>query len=321
MKYNKKTILVSGASGIVGYGVLKSLQQIEGLKLIGTSIYETSPANYFSDIFEIAPNTNSNDYFDWLLNIIDKYQIDMIIPTIEIDMIAWNKNRDLLEKRTNVLLNNKTLIELCEDKWLFYKELEKNNSKYAIPTYLSVPENIKFPFLIKPKRGFASQGIIIIKDEQTLEQNLDKIGTTHMVQPIIGSIDEEYTVSAFFDKESKLLAFMSLKRKLSKEGYTEIAQTIEIDGIKTALIELAEIFKPVGPTNFQFRKDNNYLKLLEINPRISSATSIRAAFNYNESKMSIDYFLNNIIPTQPIIKKGKSIRYTEDIIIYDSNNI
>jgi carbamoyl-phosphate synthase large subunit len=57
--------------------------------------------------------------------------------------------------------------------------------------------------------------------------------------------------------------------------------------------------------------------LLEINPRISSSTSIRTKFGYNEALMSVDYFLNGIIPTQPKIQKGKAIRYTEDLIIYE----
>jgi carbamoyl-phosphate synthase large subunit len=80
---------------------------------------------------------------------------------------------------------------------------------------------------------------------------------------------------------------------------------------------MAEVFKPIGPTNFQFRTDGEVLKLLEINPRISSATSIRASLGYNESVMSINYFLNNQIPTKmdksKIINK-RAIRYLEDYI-------
>ena len=54
---DKTTILVSGASGIVGYGILRSLKNA-GCTLIGTTIYEESPADCFSDIVEIAPKTS-----------------------------------------------------------------------------------------------------------------------------------------------------------------------------------------------------------------------------------------------------------------------
>ena len=112
-----------------------------------------------------------------------------------------------------------------------------------------------------------------------------------------------------------------MKRKLSKQGYTELAQVVCEPELKDIINKLAKIFKPIGATNFQFRKHFGKWKLLEINPRISSSTSLKTAFGYNECKMSIDYFLNNKDINQPVIKQGSAIRYTEDYIIYDSNNI
>lgn len=322
--YTEKTILVSGASGIVGYGILKSLRQSkEKYRLIGTTIYEDSAAQGFCDIFEKAPITSDKSYIPWLKDIIKKYDVDMIIPSIEIDMFAWNKHRKVLEETgCFVMLNSSSLINLCADKWLFFQELEKNNSKYQIPTSLDPDQrDLSFPLILKPRRGFASQGIVIAKDKEIYELHRSEIGEKLMVQPLIGNSDEEYTISAFFDNESKLCCYMPLKRKLSKEGFTETARTVEIEGIEEAFLELAEIFKPIGPTNFQFRKDENGLKLLEINPRISSATSIRTAFGYNESVMAVEYFLDGKKITQPIIKTGCAVRYTEDMIYYDSSNI
>ena len=49
-----KTILVSGASGIVGYGILRSLTGL-GYRIIGTTIYKSSPADCFADIVEKPP--------------------------------------------------------------------------------------------------------------------------------------------------------------------------------------------------------------------------------------------------------------------------
>ena len=317
-----RTILVSGASGIVGYGILKSLREIKDIKLIGTTIYEDSIAPVFSDIVKIVPKTCEDNYIESLIKIIQKYNVDMIIPSIEADMFKWNDERKIIKETGCIpLLNNSNLINLCKDKWLFYQELSKHNKNYVIPTYMSVPDNIKYPVILKPRRGYASQGMVIINNEEELAIHKSKIGDTHILQPLIGSLDSEYTTSTFFDTDSNLKAYMTLRRKLSKQGYTETAETVDIHNIKEVLTNLANIFKPTGPTNFQFRLENNELKLLEINPRISSATSIRAAFGYNESKMSIDYFLDKKEILQPELKKGKAIRYIEDYIEYDRNNI
>ncbi|WP_319543110.1 ATP-grasp domain-containing protein [uncultured Pseudodesulfovibrio sp.] len=318
------TIFVSGASGIVGYGILKALKKYnQDIILVGATVHEESVAPAFCHIFEKAPYTSDETYFEWLADVIKKHQVDLLIPSIESDVFAWNQNREFFaELGVCPLLNGNRLITLCKDKWHFYQELEEHNSPYAINTSLEFDSDINsFPLLLKPRRGYASQGIVVVEDTEELTKYRDEIGANLVIQPIVGNVEEEYTTSAFFDSSSTLCAHMTLRRKLSKQGFTEIAYTVELPTLPTVLQELADIFKPVGPTNFQFRIEGEQLKLLEINPRISSATSIRTAFGYNESQMSVEYFLYGEKPTQPEMRTGRSVRYTEDIVFYDRTDI
>ena len=125
-----------------------------------------------SDNFEIAPLSSYEGYIDWLCNIIEKYDVDMIIPGIEIDVATWNDNRARIEKSgAFALLNNSDLIKLCSDKWLFYNELVKNKMEYAIPSSLStdfdfIVSMYKLPFLVKPRSGSASANIRKIKNRK-----------------------------------------------------------------------------------------------------------------------------------------------------------
>lgn len=317
------TILVSGASGIIGYGILRSLKMAgKPFKLISSTIYDDSVANGFSDIFELAPLTSDPNYIEWLLGIIDRHNVDIIFPGIEADMYKWAENEEILRKsRAKVVLNNLSLISLCNDKWLFYQKLMEMGSAYKIDTYLNndfdfAVNTVDIPFLLKPRRGHGSKGIVMVDNEETFLQYKGSIGSNLMVQPIVGNNDEEFTTSAFCDGEGGYFALMTLRRKLSSNGYTEKAEVVAIKGMEEAVKSLCEIFKPIGPTNFQFRQDKTGLKLLEINPRISSSTSLRAAFGYNEALMAVDYFINNKNPEQPIIRQGKAVRYVEDFIFY-----
>jgi len=317
--YKKKTILVSGASGIVGYGILRSLRKSEeSYILIGTTIHDFSVAPAFCDVFEKALPTNHPDYINWFRNTIKKHSVDMIIPGIESDVFKWNQEREQLSLTgTLPLLNNSELIKLCYDKWLFYEQLIIENKNFAIPTLIDGNfSSFSVPFLLKPKKGYGSKGIIRINNEKEFEAHKDKIGKEYIMQPIIGTEEEEYTVSAFFDKASQLNDYFSLKRKLSGDGFTLEAQVVDFN-FENILLSLAKVFKPVGPTNFQFRIDGENVKLLEINPRISSATSIRSSFGYNESVMSVNYFLENRLPQKldksKIINK-RAVRYMEDYI-------
>ena len=124
-------------------------------------------------------------------------------------------------------------------------------------------------------------------------------------------------MSAFCDGHGGYSAFMALRRKLSKDGFTEKAEVVDQAEFSEAITDLCRAFAPIGPTNFQFRKTDHGLKLLEINPRISSSTSIRAAFGYNEALMAVDMAVENRMPVQPDIKRGRAVRYTEDFIFHD----
>lgn len=319
-----KTILVSGASGIIGYGILRSLRlSSEPYKLIGTTIYADSAAEGFCDVFEQAVPTDQPHYIDWLLGIIKKHRVDLIIPGIEADLYSWSKHHELIESSgCRVVMNTFSLISLCFDKWHFYEKLKDESMPYSIPTtliadYDSLVSQFGLPFILKPRCGHGSKGIVRVSSREIFDQHREAIGEKLMVQPIIGNDNEEYTTSAFCDGKGGFMAYMTLKRKLSKDGYTDKAEVTDLDGVEEALHALCSIFKPLGPTNFQFRKDDTGIKLLEINPRISSSTSIRAKFGYNESVMAVDFFLEGKSVVQPQIRKGKAIRYLEDLIIYE----
>ena len=318
-----KKILVSGASGIVGYGILRSLRTSGlSLQLIGSTIYDDSVAQGFCDIFEKAPSTSDDSYLDWLLGAIKRHRIDLLIAGIEADMYRWTECKSQIEAAgAKIAMNTVDLIEQCRDKWNFYTTLQAANSPFAIETEMSPDFNFlqrKFglPFLLKPRKGFGSKGIVRIDSEDFFLKHRDSIGSVLMAQPIVGNDNEEYTTSAFGDGQGNFYCMMTMKRKLSRDGFTDKAEVADVPGMEKAIHTLCKMFKPVGPTNFQFRLEGEQLKLLEINPRISSSTSIRTAFGYNESKMTVEYYLANKIPEQPAIKRGRAVRYVDDFIFY-----
>ncbi len=317
------TIMVTAASGIIGYGIIRNLAKT-GYRVIGTTIYETSPADCFADCVEIVPRADDEKYIEAILRIIREQKVDILIPGHEAELFVLNRHRQVI-KGTGVvlLLNNSELIDLCKDKWLFFCELEKRKVKCRIKTSISREDIMKMdvPIVVKPRRGSGSKGFKVIKSIDELYELIIKLDEGYIFQQYVGSEDEEYSVSAFFDNSSYCKAKMAIKRRLSKDGYTEIAESVHAELFDNDIVELAEILKPIGPTNFQFRRVGDSNKLLEINPRISSSTSIRAKFGYNECAMAVDYFLYGKEIVQPCIKKGKAIRYIEDYLMYDGNNI
>lgn len=321
-----KKILVSGASGIVGYGILRSLKKADpSLLLIGSSIYHDSVAQGFCDIFELAPPTNDAGYVAWLCATISKHQVDLIIPGIEIDLYKWIDHLPEIERHgARAVMNRQELVRLCKDKWIFYEALRAAEMPWAIESTLDnsfeqLESWFSLPFLLKPRRGFGSKGIVRVDSAATFEPYRQDIGPLLMAQPIVGDDDNEFTTSAFCDGRGGYHASMTLRRKLSKDGFTDRAEVVAGDQFNDALSSLCQRFSPVGPTNFQFRTGADGVKLLEINPRVSSSTSIRTAFGYNESAMAVEFFLLGKPPVPPVIRGGHAVRYIEEHIFYDDS--
>lgn len=318
----KNRIFVSGASGVVGYGILKSLESSD-YKLYSSSIYPESIANYLSQEFALAPATNEENYSLWLNSFLRSNQIDLAFAGIDIDMHYWSENRALFDNNNcKVVLNNKDIINLCQDKWLFYKRLEQTNcAKYLISTtiesnYKTLIDQLGEVLIVKPRKGFGSKGVNLVKSEKEFRAvSFDP--KKLIVQPRVGNDQEEYTIAAFGDGLGSYFNMFSMKRKLATGGYTEEAQVVQNDVFEEAVSIFCDELKPIGPTNFQFRLENGIPKLLEINPRLSSSSSIRAKFGYNEAEMCVDFFLKEKSPRLGNVKKGKAMRYIDERIILE----
>ena len=315
--------MVSSAGGLIGYGILRSIRMSDTpYNLIGTSLYCDSVASGFCDVFIQSPKVSSDGYIDWLVRMIEDYKVDLLIPSFEDDVRALSNNIDQISQTgVRVVLNKPELISLCADKWRFFQVLKKQGSPHLIPTSLSADydelvHEFSLPLLLKPRRGSASEGIVKVRGEEVFQDHKRNIGRHLLAQPYIGTDDQEFTTSCFGDGEGGFSAIMTLKRNLSRQGYTQKAEVFNDEAITETVMALCEILKPIGPTNFQFRLHKGKYYLLEVNPRISSSTSIRSSFGYNESVMALDYYLNGTLPEQPQITKGKAVRYVEDFIFH-----
>lgn len=318
-----KKIMVSGASGVVGYSCLKALKNVKQYYLIGTSIYDSDVAKKYSDEFFMAPLTESAYYCDWLEKMIKEQGIELLIPGIEADVYKWNEIREKIEEwGAKIVLNSKQLIGLCQDKWFFYEEIKKLDEEVWIPSilqcdnYYDAKKVLGPHMVVKPRKGYGSIGLHYISDEK--EFVFYKSADSVIQKKIFG---EEYTIGAFYDKESNLCNYISLERKLGRGGFTEYAKTKEHPKLKSIISELGKELGAIGITNFQFIDDEGNLKLLEINPRISSSTSMRALLGYNECDMGARFALYGELPGNIKVKSGRVVRYVEEIAVYDRDYI
>lgn len=311
-------VLVTGVGAIIGYGVIKSLRKSKyDVQIIGMDIYDDAIGRHWCDHFVQAVPANAPHYPEYVRSLVDGYNIDLIIPGIEQDGFRLAKESAQFHNlNVKLALNRHDLIDIAADKWLTFLELKQHDFP-TIPTriegeFTELSAALKLPMLLKPRRSYASKGIQKIYSQTDFEYWKTKLEDNFMVQEIVGSDDEEFTVGAFGLGDGTISQQITFQRKLSGEGATAKAKIIQHFELEKQVEQLAQIFRPIGPTNFQYRKHNGQFLLLEINPRISSSTSLRSAFGYNEAEMCIEYFLEDKIPGQRELKAGWAQRYIED---------
>lgn len=317
-------ILVTGVGAIIGYGIIGSLRRNRfPCHIVGMDIYPDAVGQHWCDEFVQAILAYSDEYVDFITKIMDDYRIDLVFFGTEQEIYKLDSERerlrpDILKK---LVLNQTELLALSQDKWKTHLFLEENHI-HCIPTkiegsYEELSEELGNPFLFKPRASYASKGIMKIECQEDLAYIRRKTNAQNfMVQKIVGDNEHEYTVGVFGLGDGTFQNSIALRRKLSPEGSTVKAERVEIKALNTEVERLVRCMKPVGPTNLQFRLEQDKFLLLEVNPRISSSTSIRMELGYNESEMCLEYFLNGQSPTLVIPKDGRAVRYIQDMVTF-----
>lgn len=315
-------VLVTGVGAIIGYGVVNSLRKsCYNTYIVGIDIYDDAVGQYWCDTFVQAIPSKDSLYINFIFNLIKKHDIDLVIFGTEQEMHKISENISLKNwGKCKFVLNRKEVIALSEDKWETFRYL-RNNRLLAIDSMITcnfeqAKEKWGVPFLLKPRRSYASKGIVKINNKTEFEFYKRAAAANFMVQEIVGDNDHEYTAGIFGFGNGEYIGPIIFERTLSGEGATAKAKVVDIPQLTEEIDTLTKLLRPDGPTNYQFRLSKGQYLLLEINPRISSSTSLRTVFGFNEAEMCITYYLRDEKIVPPQIKFGSASRYVADWVTY-----
>lgn len=321
----KIKVLVLGVGGNVSQGIIKALRHINGLniEIIGACISENSVGLYLCDKGYISPYANDENFMNWLIDICNCENIDIVMSGVEENIQAILKDYiEFSEKTTakfvsssyeNVLIGN--------NKFLTCDWLKKNNCNYPKYCLYSNDKEVKnlinlvnFPLILKPINGKGSKNVFIIKSFEDFPKKIND--ENYILQECVGDENSEYTVGCYGDKKGKLVDLIIMKRKLLN-GTTVWAKVVDDEEIKAETIKICNKFKPIGPLNIQYRKSKyNIAVCFEMNVRFSGTTPMRSKFGFKDVEAMIrEYVLNEDIKDCFKVKKGEVFRYTNELYL------
>ena len=311
-------ILGVGAAG-VGEQIIKSLklQNIHDIKIIGSDINPNSYGRALVDKFYEVPVATSNNYLKVLEDIIEENNINFIFPGSDPDMMFLSKNRNHFHKKNVGLgINSDEVINLCKNKFLTYEALSELD--IHIPQYKRIltQEDINdidfFPLILKPNTGSGgSAGVNIAFDKRETELYVELMlnqGIDIIAQSYEGNKESEFTIGVSASEKGKILGSICLKRdltssislykKFSKDSTDYVISSgisqgwiCHEDNLQSQAEKIAECINSRGPLNVQGREVDGKLLLMEINPRLSGTSYMRALAGYNEPISMLENFL------------------------------
>lgn len=252
------------------------------LKLIGADMSETAPALYFMDQKYIVPRISSPDYVNAILQICQKDNVDLIIPTIDTELLILAETKDYIEANSNarVLVSDLDKIQICRDKIKTYEFLTSNG--FLAPKLITDQEletyHYQLPLFIKPLDGSSSINAFKINTEDELH-----FFKNYISKPIIQEFVEgpEYTVDVFCDFDRNVIS-ITPRRRIATRGGEILKGRIEKDPeIIDSVKQLMNTFGLIGHITVQLIKTSNGIQYIEINPRFGGGApmSIKAGAN------------------------------------------
>ncbi|WP_186429900.1 ATP-grasp domain-containing protein [Clostridium sp. BSD9I1] len=298
----------------------KRIQLIKYLKksckVFGTDCGEVAPAIYFVDKFFKVPKYNEHGYIDSLINICIEENIDMVIPLYEKEYKLLCENRyKFTEVGTKLLLSDLEVINTFNDKYKTYEFFKENNINTP-KSYIkgNLPNNIKYPLIIKPIDGMGSSNVFKVKNEKELSFFIDYVENPIIQEYIEGT---EYTIDVLCDFSGRVISSVPRERLEVRSGEVSKSRTVKNFKIIDAVLDLCSKTKFIGPITIQcIVSSNKEIKFIEVNPRFGGGVplSFEAGVDYGKH-FEIMCKGEEISPTIGEFKEITMLRYDEAVFI------
>jgi carbamoyl-phosphate synthase large subunit len=257
-----------------------------GLKarFLGTDMTELSPALQLCDEKILTCPISSPAYIPQLLKVVKSRKVNLLIPTIDTDLMLLAQNRAKFEKLgCKVLISTPQVVDIARDKRRLHKFLMANG--FAAPETISLTQALKtkrlaMPRFLKPGDGSASKSNHAATSMEELRFYGKRIRNC-IVQELIDG--QEYTCDVYVDFHMKVRCVVPRMRVETRGGEVTKSITVKNRRIMEVARKVTETLG-AGPgliTIQLFLCRDKSIKIVEINPRFGGGAPLGIAAGAN----------------------------------------
>jgi carbamoyl-phosphate synthase large subunit len=259
-----------------------------GATTIATDVDQLAPALYHADQRAIVPRVDDFGYVGALRDLVALHDVRLIVPLTDLDHVVLAQARAELAPAV-VLVPDEETSARCADKYLahlFFEESGIGSPPTWLPTEL--PDDLRFPVLVKARKGFGSRHIYRAANRTELEFFLHYTTADSMVQAVCHGV--EFSIDVFCDLDARCVAAIPRTMIESKGGESIKGMTIKDAELMAFAKTVSEALRIIGPANVQcFREPDGQLQVTDVNPRFGGGFPLptAAGSRYPELAMAL----------------------------------
>lgn len=296
---------------------------LPGSKVFAADLNPTlSAACQVADQYFAVPPVSASSYIDQLLSLCKQHHIQLIIPTIDTELLVLAENKELFAKANiEVIVSGVEFVKTCRDKRLIHSFFE--DKKIKAPAIFD-KTNPSFPLFIKPYDGSLSKDTFtILSKEELLPYHLENPKLIFM-ELINRDTFEEYTVDMYYGKDNRVKCIVPRKRIEVRGGEINKGLTVKNHIVKYLLEKLESIRSAVGCLTLQlfYNKSTQEIIAIEINPRFGGGFPLSYLAGGNFPAWLIrEYLLNEKINyTDTWEENLLMLRYDDEVLVHGFKN-
>jgi len=257
-----------------------------GATTIASDLDRLAPALYHADHMALVPRVDDPGYMGALAELVERYDVKLVVPVTDIDQSILARNRDVLAPAL-LLAPPYDVCATMADKYVahvFFEEHGIPSPRTWLPD--AVPDDARFPLLVKIREGFGSRHIYRARDRAELEFFLGHTPVESMVQELCHG--EEFSIDVFCDLGGRCLNAIARTMIQSKGGESIKGTSILDQDLIEHARHVAETIGIVGPACIQcFREADGSLPVTDVNPRFGGAFPLPLAAGSRYPELAI----------------------------------
>jgi len=320
------SVLVLAVGSPLGQSIVKALQlSKQNINIHVADISNLAAGLYMSGVRPIIlPLVKEPTYFDQLTAYIDANNIQAIFPVITAEHEFFAEHNEHFSSiGVEILSCDSQVYHLCNDKYASMMQLKKMGLDVPDTSLCRNEEEVEkflsknaFPLLIKPRSGASSANIFKVNTHEELFGILKAFPKDYFIVQTFLDDSRDYTAGVYISRDRSFQATLVIEREL-KFGLSYRGTIFEDEALSDYCLKVANAVSAFYSINVQFKIVDGRPYTYEINPRLSSTTSVRAHFGFNEPDMILHEIQGTLGDLALNKRCGRFTRYWQEHYLED----